>query len=348
MDVAWKKYQEDAATLFRSLGFSAKVEANIQGARSLHNVDVLVTFNIGGVPVQWIVECKRWKSRVSKVHVAALSEIVKDLGADRAFMLSEVGFQAGAVSLATHTNISLTSLEELRTDALDDVRRVRSLAILRQTAILEEQLRRFLYDERGQMPALRLVDFDSVVELLADCLVINLALKNSSFGLYPRQTCFQLDVVYETPDDLLDNLANLIGTIEERTAKLEQSQNQQRQQAIEEVRSFTAAVTALLEAAEHSLLSRFPDDIAFEASRLCCLDAMKRVGVCAEPLKAILSGSVGRELHTLMRLLIDTVYLHLSKPSIPEGEWIACRVVVELQRDRLILEFTQAVSPAAG
>src|SRR5262249_38211470 len=60
----------------------------------------------------WIVECKWWRRAVSKVHVAALANIVQDVGADRGILLTETGFQTGATRLASLSNITLTSLTE--------------------------------------------------------------------------------------------------------------------------------------------------------------------------------------------------------------------------------------------
>jgi len=111
---AWADYQEEAAQFFRSLELSAQTNVTIEGARGRHDVDVEVRGERAGQQLLWIVECKRWKTRVSKLHVAALIGIVQDVGADRGILLSEFGFQSGAVTLATRSNIRLTSLAELR------------------------------------------------------------------------------------------------------------------------------------------------------------------------------------------------------------------------------------------
>jgi len=43
----------------------------------------------------------------------ALSSIVQDIGADRGFLMSESGFQSGAIRATNNTNITLSSLEDL-------------------------------------------------------------------------------------------------------------------------------------------------------------------------------------------------------------------------------------------
>src|SRR5688572_29678092 len=122
MAKAGSEYEEKAGEFFRSLGLKAVVQAEIEGARGKHDIDVWVIGNIGAFDVRWIVECKDWASNVPKEKVLALQAIVQDVGADRGWLLSEKGFQAGAVRCAMHTNITLTSLAELRDHTKDYIR----------------------------------------------------------------------------------------------------------------------------------------------------------------------------------------------------------------------------------
>jgi restriction system protein len=122
---AWKDYQEEAAEFFRSLGLDANTDVTIQGVRTKHDVDVLVKSHHYGFDITWIVECKHWKEPVSKLHVLALREIVTDAGADRGILLSEVGFQSGAVEAANLTNVQVTSLADLKVTAREQISAVR-------------------------------------------------------------------------------------------------------------------------------------------------------------------------------------------------------------------------------
>lgn len=117
----WKEYQEEAATFFRVLGLDAETDVTIRGVRTTHDIDVLVKSHHAGFDVTWIVECKQWNSRVSKLHVLALREIVADLGADRGILLAESGFQSGAIEAAALTNVHITSLAEVRRTARAEV-----------------------------------------------------------------------------------------------------------------------------------------------------------------------------------------------------------------------------------
>lgn len=115
----WKKYQEEVAAYFASLGLEASTDTTITGVRTKHDIDVLVKSHHVGFDITWIVECKYWKTPVTKLHVLALREIVADVGADRGIILSESGFQSGAHEAASLTNVRLTSFAEVREIARD-------------------------------------------------------------------------------------------------------------------------------------------------------------------------------------------------------------------------------------
>lgn len=121
MAISWKEYQEEAASFFRSLGLDVSTDVTVEGVRTTHNVDVLVKSHHVGFEITWLVECKHWKTRVSKLHVLALREIVADVGADRGILLSEAGFQSGAIEAANLTNVQVTTLAEVSATAKNDI-----------------------------------------------------------------------------------------------------------------------------------------------------------------------------------------------------------------------------------
>ena len=117
----WKAYEDQTAEFFRGLGCKVEVGASIQGARATHVVDVWVVFTRFGMQTKWVVECKCWQTNVPKEKVLALKSLVEDVGADRGILVSQVGFQPGAVRAAEHTNVYLTGLEELMEQAQEDL-----------------------------------------------------------------------------------------------------------------------------------------------------------------------------------------------------------------------------------
>jgi restriction system protein len=122
---SWQEYQEEVATFFRSLGLEAITNLTVQGVRTTHDIDVFVKSHHVGFVVVWIIECKHWERRVTKLHVLALREIVTDAGADRGILLSEAGFQSGAVEAATLTNVHVNSLANLRETANAEIMAMR-------------------------------------------------------------------------------------------------------------------------------------------------------------------------------------------------------------------------------
>ena len=111
---AWKEYQEEVAEFFRAIGLEAKANQTLAGVRTTHDVDVVVRSKHVGFQLLWVVECKRWRTRVSKLHVLALRQIVIDLGADRGMLMTEAGLQSGAIAAAELTNVEVNSLAQLR------------------------------------------------------------------------------------------------------------------------------------------------------------------------------------------------------------------------------------------
>lgn len=116
----WQEYQQQAADFFRSLGMTATIDEHVKGVRGGHDVDVVARKTFGGIPQLWIVECKHWERPVNQLHVSALADIVANLGADRGILLSESGFQAGAVELAKQRNITLSSISYLKEHSEDE------------------------------------------------------------------------------------------------------------------------------------------------------------------------------------------------------------------------------------
>src|SRR4051794_19684794 len=105
MPDSWQHYEFDVAQLFRSRGFQVEGNASVEGVRGIHKVDVWVTGKIGELAFRWVVECKDWKANIPKEKVLALQAIVQDVGADKGFLFSEKGFQAGAIRCAHKTNL---------------------------------------------------------------------------------------------------------------------------------------------------------------------------------------------------------------------------------------------------
>lgn len=110
----WYKYQEEICDYFKSLGVFADTNIRLKGDKTNHDIDVLVQTAFLGQNLKWVVEVKKTKSKLSKLHVLALLKIVEFVGADKGFVISESGFQKGAKEAAENTNISLKTFAELK------------------------------------------------------------------------------------------------------------------------------------------------------------------------------------------------------------------------------------------
>lgn len=110
----WYEFQESIAEHFRSLGAITSTNVRIEGVRTKHDIDVLVLTKFLGSDIKWIVEAKAWNSKIPKEKVFALRTIVEDVGADKGFLISQKGFQSGAIESANKSNIELLTFEELK------------------------------------------------------------------------------------------------------------------------------------------------------------------------------------------------------------------------------------------
>jgi hypothetical protein len=136
----WREYQDQAAKLFRSIGCKTEIDKKVHGVRGSHDIDVWVGREIYGLEHQWIVECKHWRRRVTKQQVVVLKGIVDDVGADRGILFSNSGFQSGAISIAERSNITLSSLEEMRESIRDEVERYTLSSLESKAAMLADGL----------------------------------------------------------------------------------------------------------------------------------------------------------------------------------------------------------------
>lgn len=114
MNKDWYQFQEEIKDHFIKLGCDAKTNVRIEGTRTKHDIDVLIKSKFLGHNITWGIEAKKWREKVSKLHVLALRQIVDDTGIDKAFIISENGFQSGANEAAEHSNVRLLTLRELK------------------------------------------------------------------------------------------------------------------------------------------------------------------------------------------------------------------------------------------
>ena len=216
----WSEYQEEAAEFFRSLGLEATTNVTVKGIRTTHSIDVLVKSCHAGFEVCWIVECKHWNSRVSKLHVLALREIVTDTGSDRGILLAEKGFQSGAAEAATLTNVHLTSLAETRKEASAEVSRMRLTDLYDRVETCRERYWSISKSVRINH-GLRTDVFESGYSGSSVITFAQDALRKSFRGSYPFETDHTWRLAVAAAPDQVQSAVQLVALLEPHIRELE-------------------------------------------------------------------------------------------------------------------------------
>lgn len=335
MSVPWRAYQERVADLFRTLGFAVQVEADVAGARAVHAVDVVATRTMFGVAIVWLVECKLWHTAIPKEKVLALAQIATDVGADRAFLLSESGFQAGALRAAQKSNITLTSFDELIEHARPDMEEQQ----LAQLGCSLHLLQRRIHDEFDVSDYSSESDCagrqESPLDLLSTVFELKtIALPHAQAGEFPlivSTTGSRYETVSSFVEGAEQSLARISARLDEFHSKLQRDLVL----AQPKIRAFAAAVGSFLAATEEALEAG-ADVERTEASLAKALTYMKLIGETADDLRTSISrGEPRRALAAVMRLLIDGPYLFLADPQKSREQWIEMRPKVEVALVRL-------------
>jgi restriction system protein len=234
--VTWKDYQEQAATFFRGLGLAATTDERITGVRGIHDVDVAVRSETAGIKQLWIVECKKWKTRVKKLHVAALAEIIHDIGADRGILLSESGFQAGAIRMAQSSNITLSSISDLEENSEAERVQLKLRELRRRLSVVHDRIDALMIHkvshEGGAFSAsARAVpgaDMQKLMTLRGFTGMIEFSLSAAEVGRQPL-ICYEWDlenvkpVIAKNDSEIVSRVDNILVHLENELAKQEVS-----------------------------------------------------------------------------------------------------------------------------
>lgn len=120
----WKSYEELTKDIYQRLGAVAGVTVEcwgqacrVRGASGIeHQIDVLTSHTDGLHKYRTAIECKHWKIKVGKSHVALLRSVIDDTGIEKGVLVSLNGFTRPAIEFAKSKNIGLVRLRRL-TDA---------------------------------------------------------------------------------------------------------------------------------------------------------------------------------------------------------------------------------------
>jgi restriction system protein len=77
-----------------------------------YQIDGYIEFNLMGIDYKTIVECKHYKSSISREKVAVLYDKIRACGANKGVLISSSNFQSGAVQFASKHGIALIQLTD--------------------------------------------------------------------------------------------------------------------------------------------------------------------------------------------------------------------------------------------
>ncbi|MGM0302934.1 hypothetical protein IGI66_002584 [Enterococcus sp. AZ048] len=81
-----------------------------------YQIDGYIEFSLMGVSYKTLVECKHYKSAISREKVQILHSKINSIGAHKGILISTSNFQSGAIDYAKKHGIALVQL----TDAMSD------------------------------------------------------------------------------------------------------------------------------------------------------------------------------------------------------------------------------------
>lgn len=227
----WNDYQEEAATFFRGLGLEAETNVTLDGVRTSHNIDVVVRSHYVGFNLLWLVECKYWRAKVSKLHVLALRQIVIDLGADRGILLSETGFQGGAVEASDLTNVTVTSLAEFQVKASTQITSMRFCELHDRIDACRSRYWAISKSERIAYCIRPEVGFSGYCGITVIEVCTELTLK-AFRGVYPIKLdslmasagCIDLPSQFNSPEEVLAVVGSAVSALEAKLSRYENHQ----------------------------------------------------------------------------------------------------------------------------
>ncbi|WP_282046655.1 restriction endonuclease [Roseibium album] len=114
MPETWQELEEMVAAILLECGMESTRTVNLKLPRGSVDVDVVAKETNDGIQNLIICECKNWRTNVPRDIVHAFRTVMNEIGANRGYIISRVGFQAGAYEAAEATNISLVTFQEFQ------------------------------------------------------------------------------------------------------------------------------------------------------------------------------------------------------------------------------------------
>ena len=299
----WNDYQEQVAAFFRSIGATAETNASVVGVRGTHMVDVLARLKHFGVDVTWIVECKLWKTSVPKEKILTLQQIVQDVGADRGFLMSESGFQAGAIKCAQTSNVTLSSLSELQEMATEELLNLK----LKTVSVKLEELTRRYYKFIPWPKYSKIKYVELAVEYMPYLYMIRLEIPKVFNGNFPMRL---LSKTIPNLPDFLKECEEIFRVCEFEIEKVEKQYDENYRTGHPLFGTWCSLISQLVSLAKQ-IIDLAGDDDLQDKARIKAAGIMKKIGNTTDKLSAFIAGDAEHAFAAVNKWLIDGLYLDL-------------------------------------
>lgn len=114
MPDTWQELEQTVADILSECGMDSERTVTRKLPRGSVDIDVIATETNDGIQNIVVCECKNWKHNIPKEIVHAFRTVMHEIGANRGYIISRVGFQSGAYEAAEATNINLVTFEEFQ------------------------------------------------------------------------------------------------------------------------------------------------------------------------------------------------------------------------------------------
>ncbi len=111
---SWEQLEKIVATILEESGMLVEHGVTLPLPRGKVDVDVYAEETVDGIVHRTICECKHWRASVPKSVVHSFRTVMAESGANRGYIISMNGFQAGAIEAVEATNIELVTFEEFQ------------------------------------------------------------------------------------------------------------------------------------------------------------------------------------------------------------------------------------------
>ncbi len=120
-DMTPTKFEEYSLQLLREQFYGAenlKIEHNVieKAIDGNYQIDGIITFTQGGFNFKILVECKHYRSSISREKITVLYDKLRALNAHKGIFISSSNYQKGAIQYATEHKISLVQLVPANTN----------------------------------------------------------------------------------------------------------------------------------------------------------------------------------------------------------------------------------------